>query len=156
MCSKCPPSWKIHWKLMIDRNSRIVFEISRPENIPQKWFSTQNEPLDVSFQMRLTPTMGAFYFLRKKTVTIMQCFKVFLKDFTVVFACFFKKSEPSMVGVSLIWKLTSKGSFWVLNHFWGIFSGRDIWKTILDFRTINIFQCIFIYFQNQGQKTNCL
>ena len=76
---------------MIDRKSRIVFEISRPENIPQKWFSTQNEPLDVSFQMRLTPTMGAFYFLRKKTVTIMQCFKVFLKDFTVVFACFFQE-----------------------------------------------------------------
>ena len=73
---------------MIDRKSRIVFEISRPENIPQKWFSTQNEPLDVSFQMRLTPTMGAFYFLRKKTVTIMQCFKVFLKDCNVVFACF--------------------------------------------------------------------
>ena len=76
---------------MIDRKSRIVFEISRPENIPQKWFSTQNEPLDVSFQMRLTPTMGAFYFLRKKTVTIMQCFKVLLKDCTVVFACFLQE-----------------------------------------------------------------
>ena len=51
---------------MIDQKSRIVFEISRPANIPQKWFSTQNEPLDVRFQMRLTPTMSAFYFWRKK------------------------------------------------------------------------------------------
>ena len=30
------------------------------------WFSTQNEPLDVRFQMRLTLTMGAFYFWRGK------------------------------------------------------------------------------------------
>ena len=50
---------------MIDRKSRIVFEISRPENIPQKWFSTQNEPLDVSFQMRLTPTMDGSDFWKK-------------------------------------------------------------------------------------------
>ena len=50
---------------MIDRKSRIVFEISRPENTPQKWFSTQNKPLDVSFQMRLTPTMDGSDFLKK-------------------------------------------------------------------------------------------
>ena len=142
---------------MIDEQFRVVFQISRPVNIPQRWFSTQNEPLDVRFQMRLTPTMGAFYFWRKKTVTIMQCFKVFLKDCTVVFACFFpQKSEPSMVRVCLIWDLISKGPFWVLNHFWGIFAGRDISKTILDFWSIINFQCIFVYFQNQGQKTNCL
>ena len=47
---------------MIAQKLRDVFQISRPENIPKKWFSTQNEPYDVTFQMRLTPTMGAFYF----------------------------------------------------------------------------------------------
>ena len=50
---------------MINQKSRIVFEISRPANIPQKWFSTQNEPLDVSFQMRLTPTMNDSEFWKK-------------------------------------------------------------------------------------------
>ena len=59
---------------MIDRKSRIVFEISWPENIPQKWFSTQNDPLDVSFQMRLTPTMEGSDFLRKQAKTMMQSF----------------------------------------------------------------------------------
>ena len=73
---------------MIDRKSRIVFEISRPANIPQKWFSTQNEPLDVRFQMRLTPTLGFFYLLKNQTETMMQSFKVFLKDYTMVFASF--------------------------------------------------------------------
>ena len=47
---------------MIDQKFRVVFQISQPENIPQKWLSTQNEPYNVMFQMRLTPTMGAFYF----------------------------------------------------------------------------------------------
>ena len=50
---------------MIDRKSRIVFEISRPENIPKKWFSTQNEPLDVPFQMRRTANHGSFSFFEK-------------------------------------------------------------------------------------------
>ena len=47
---------------MIDKKFKVVFQISWPEKIPQKWFSTQNGPLDVRFQMRVTPTMGAFYF----------------------------------------------------------------------------------------------
>ena len=38
------------------------------------------------------------------------------------FAWFLHKSEVSMVGVCLIWDLTSKGPFWVLNHFWVIFA----------------------------------
>ena len=55
---------KIQWKLMIDKKFRDCFQISRLANIPKKWFSTQNGPLDIRFQMRLTPTMGAFYFLK--------------------------------------------------------------------------------------------
>ena len=47
---------------MIDQKFRVVFQISQPANIPQKWFRTQNRPLDINFQMRLTPNMGAFYF----------------------------------------------------------------------------------------------
>ena len=67
---------------MIDRKSRIVFEISRPENIPQKWFSTQNEPFDVSFQMRLTPTMEASDFWRNLAKTTVQSF---LNTFSLIF-----------------------------------------------------------------------
>ena len=40
----------------------FLFQISQPTNISQKWFSTQNEPLGVRFQMRLTPTMVSVYF----------------------------------------------------------------------------------------------
>ena len=39
--------------------------ISIRKNIPKKWFSTQNWPLDVSFQMRLTPNYRSFLFLEK-------------------------------------------------------------------------------------------
>ena len=84
---------------MIDQKFRVVFQISRPANIPQKWFSTQNEPLDVRFQMRLTPTMSAFYFWRKKTVTIMQSFKVFLKDCTVVLPVFSRNQKRPWLGL---------------------------------------------------------
>ena len=85
---------------MIDQKFRVVFQISRPENIPQKWFSTQNEPLDVKFQMILTPTMSAFYFWRKiKTVTIMQSFKVFLKDCTVVLPVFSRNQKRPWLGL---------------------------------------------------------
>ena len=55
---------KIQWKLMIDKKFRDCFQISRLANIPMKWFSSQNGPLDIRFQMRLTPAMGAFYFLK--------------------------------------------------------------------------------------------
>ena len=44
------------------------------------------------FSNETDPNHGGFlFFEKKKTVTIMQCFKVFLKDFTVVFACFFQE-----------------------------------------------------------------
>ena len=59
---------------MIDQKSRIVFEISRSDNIPQKWFSTQNGPLDVSFQMRLTPTMDGSDFLKKTDKNLSEIF----------------------------------------------------------------------------------
>ena len=59
---------------MIDRKSRIVFEISRPANIPQKWFSTQNDPLDIRSQMRQTPTMEASDFWRNQAKTMAQSF----------------------------------------------------------------------------------
>ena len=56
-------------------NVRIYIEILRltksseffcqPTNIPQKWFSTQKEPLNIRFQMKLTPTMVSVYFWKK-------------------------------------------------------------------------------------------
>ena len=59
---------------MIDQKSRIVFEISRPEKIPQKWFSTQNEPFNVRFQMRGTPTIEASDFRTNLAKTMVQSF----------------------------------------------------------------------------------
>ena len=70
----------------------------------------------------------------------------------MVFARFLQKSEASMVGVNLIWNLTLKGSFWVLNHFWGIFSGLDIWKTTRNFWSIINFQCKFTNIQKSKIK----
>ena len=84
---------------MIDRNSRIVFEISQPENIPQKWFSTQNEPLDVSFQMRLTPTMDGSDFLKKQAKTTVKSFKNTLKHCIMVTVFFISKNKkPPWLG----------------------------------------------------------
>ena len=37
---------------MIEQKLRVVFQIYQPANIPQKWFSAQNRPLDVRYQMR--------------------------------------------------------------------------------------------------------
>ena len=94
---------------------------------PSKMVQYSKRTFGCQFSNETDPNHGGFlFFEKKKTVTIMQCFKVFLKDCTVVFACSFQKSEPSMVRVCLIWNLISKGPFWVLNHFWGIFAGRDI------------------------------
>ena len=72
---------------------------------------------------------------------MVHSFKVFIKDCIMVFAWFLHKSEASMVGVCLNWDLTSKGPFWALNHFLGIFGGWDIWKTTWNFWSIINFQC---------------
>ena len=72
-----------------------------------------------------------------------------LKACTMVFARVLQKSEASVVGVCLIWDLLSKDPFWVLNHFWGIFSRWDIWKPTLIFLSIINVQYSFVYFQNQ-------
>ena len=59
---------------MIDLKFRVVFQISQLENIPQKWFSTQNGPLHVRSQMRQTPTMDASDFWRNPAKTMAQSF----------------------------------------------------------------------------------
>ena len=64
---------------MIDQNLRVVFQISRPANIPQKWFSTQNGPLDVRYQIRQTQTMEASNFWRNQAKSMMHPFKNTLK-----------------------------------------------------------------------------
>ena len=88
---------KIHWKLIIYQNFRVVFRISRPGNIPQKWFSTQNEPLGVTFQMRLTPTMEASNFWRNQAKSTMHPFKNTFKGCTMLSVWFFKKWKVPMV-----------------------------------------------------------
>ena len=59
---------------MIDKKFRVGFQISRPANIPQKWFSTQNGPLGITFQMRHTPTMESSDFWRNQAKTMEQSF----------------------------------------------------------------------------------
>ena len=76
---------------MIDLKLRVLFLISQPANNPKKWFSTQNEPLDVRLKMRLTPTMEASDLLRNQAKTMMQSFKNTLKDCTVVSVYFCQK-----------------------------------------------------------------
>ena len=76
---------------MIDQKFHVVFSISPPANNPKKWFSTQNEPLDVRLKMRLTPTMEASDLLRNQAKTMMQSFKNTLKDCTVVSVYFCQK-----------------------------------------------------------------
>ena len=39
---------KIDWKLMINQEFKIVFQINQPANIPQKWFHAKNGPFQVS------------------------------------------------------------------------------------------------------------
>ena len=50
---------------MIDKKFIVGFQISRPANIPQNWFSTQNGPLDIRSQMRPTLTMDGSDFWKK-------------------------------------------------------------------------------------------
>ena len=69
---------------MIDQKFRVVFQISQPENIPQKWFSTQNLPFNVRFHMRKTPTTETSDFWRNLTKTMVQSFLNTLKDCTVI------------------------------------------------------------------------
>ena len=52
---------------MINQKFKIVFQISQPAKIPQKWFSAQNGPLDVRFQMRLNPNRVGFSIFGKMT-----------------------------------------------------------------------------------------
>ena len=79
---------KIHWKLIIDQKFRVVYQISRPLNIPQKWFSTQKEPLGVTFQMRLTTNHGNFSFFQKSNgkhgATLKSVFKRMHRGFCLI------------------------------------------------------------------------
>ena len=88
---------KIHWKLIIFQNLRVVFQISRPGNIPQKWFSTQNEPLGVTFQMGLTPTSEASNFWRNQAKSTMHPFKNTFEGCTMLSVWFFRKWKVPMV-----------------------------------------------------------
>ena len=60
------------WKLKINQESRSIRQIFQPANILQYWFSIQNEPLDVGFQMRQTTSIKrlchgvCFIFTNKK------------------------------------------------------------------------------------------
>ena len=113
--------------------SVLVFKYLSPE-ISLKNGSVLKTNLWVSrFKWDWPQTMGTFHFLKNQTESMVQPLKVFLKGCIVDFALFLQKLEASMVGVSLIWNVAPRGSFWVLNHFLGIFPGRDICKKKLQY-----------------------
>ena len=62
----CENELKIIDKLKIKKKNSVA-------NVPKKWFSTQNGPLDVRFQMRLTQT---FFSLEESNKTLAKSFKV--------------------------------------------------------------------------------
>ena len=95
------------------------------------------------------PNHGDFWFMEKSGKNHDAIFLKHFKRLHHGFCLFFQKWKAPRVGVSLIWNLTSKGSFWVLNHFLGIFGGWNILKWTLNFLSIINFQCKFAHFQNQ-------
>jgi len=75
---------------MIDQKVRFLFQISRPTNVPHKWFGARNEPLGVGFQMKLTQTCFLFIFGKNKQTpwcNLLKRFKMiasgFLPDFSL-------------------------------------------------------------------------
>ena len=69
---------------MIDHKFRVVFQISQLANIPQKWFSTQNGPLDVRSQMKWTPTIEASDFWKNQAICSKH-FKSLHHGFSLIF-----------------------------------------------------------------------
>ena len=63
------------------------------------------------------PNHGGFWFLEKSGKNHGAIFLKHFKRLHHGVSLSFQKIK------SLIWNLTSKGPFWVLNHFWGIFAG---------------------------------
>ena len=115
------------------KKSELVFQISQLSIISKKWSRTQNGPMDVRVQKRMTTTMS-------------EIFLSVLEKLNHDFAWFLQKSKASMVGFFLISNLTSNGPSWAHTFL------RDIWKTILKFCLINNFQCKFPHFQKKVKK----
>ena len=123
---------KIHWKLIIYQNFRVVFRISRPGNIPQKCFSTQNEPLGVTFQMRLTPTMEASDFWRNLAKTTVQSFLNHFKRLHHGVCLFFPKNKqiPWLGSVSFeTWHPKVRFEYWTIfeGYLWAEIFEKEIW-----------------------------
>ena len=76
---------------MIDKKFRDCFQISWLANIPKKWFSTQNGPLDIRSQMRQTLTMDGSDFWKKQAKTTVKPFKNTLKHCIMVTVFFLQK-----------------------------------------------------------------
>ena len=48
----------VQWNSATDKKLSFVHQISQPIKLSKKWFSTQNEPYYVMFQMRQTPNLA--------------------------------------------------------------------------------------------------
>ena len=72
---------------------------------PSKMVQYSKRTFGCQFSNETDPNYGGFLFFEKKTVNIMQCFKVFLKDCTVVFACFFLDTAYNKVDMIFLFCL---------------------------------------------------
>ena len=109
--------WKYIENWSLTRSSELLFKYLGPEKSLKNGSVLKTNLWMSRFKWDWPQTMRAFHFLKNQTESMVQPLKVFLKGCIVDFAWFLQKLEASMVGVSLIWNATSKGSFWVLNHF---------------------------------------
>ena len=151
-------SWKykkIHWKLMIDQKFIIVFQISRPKNIYQKWFSTKNRPLDVRFQMRQTRTMGAFIFGKIKQNPLCNVLKCFKKIGPWLSHVFSRNQNPLWLGyVSFeTWHPNVYFEYWII--FKGYLRAEVFETQYLTFGQSLIFN-VFLYLPYSSQQAGQL
>ena len=107
---------------------RCYFQILQTPKIPQKGSTAQNGPLDITSQMRQTPTMEDSEIWRNQEKTMMQSFSNTLKHCTMVSVCFSKMKSSHDWGQSYLKPNIQ----------------RDIWRLRClkkNFRSIIDFQC---------------
>ena len=85
---------------MFNQNFKIIFQMSQPAKIPQKWPNTNNGPMDVRFQMRLAQTVWAFIFLEKSNKNDGKIFQNFLKRLHNGF-CLIFSGIRNLIGLGL-------------------------------------------------------
>ena len=102
---------------------------------PSKMVQYSKRTFGCQFSNETDPNHGGFlFFEKKKTVTIMQCFKVFLKDCTAVFACFFFRNQNRQWLGSISfenWHPKVRFEYWTISegYFWAEIFEKQLWTS---------------------------